>query len=230
MMYFRKKLFIALTLVTLQLLPSVHLQGQITIIEALRLTVKRVIKAVDLKIQRLQNRTIWLQNTQKALENALSKLRLQEISSWSAKQTEQYRRYYQDLQKVRSVIAQYKQVREIARRQMQVLQEYQRVWSLLRTGGNFSAGEIDHMQQVYAGILRESLENVEQFALLLSSYTLQMDDAQRLKLIGELWESFEQNFQDLKKFNAQNLLLRVQRQRDRKETEGLKLLFNNQSR
>ena len=32
---------------------------------------KKIIKAIDLRIQRLQNKTIWLQNAQKQLENAI---------------------------------------------------------------------------------------------------------------------------------------------------------------
>jgi hypothetical protein len=39
----------------------------------------KVIKALDLQVQRLQNKTIWLQNAQKTLENTMSKLQLNEI-------------------------------------------------------------------------------------------------------------------------------------------------------
>ena len=42
--------------------------------------IKKVIVAVDLKIQRLQNKTIWLQNAQKTIENTMSKLKLDQIS------------------------------------------------------------------------------------------------------------------------------------------------------
>ncbi len=36
--------------------------AQIAVVEVIKAGVKKVIKAVDLKIQRLQNETIWLQN------------------------------------------------------------------------------------------------------------------------------------------------------------------------
>mgnify|MGYP004106733677 CR=1 FL=1 len=62
----------------------------IAILEIIKAGIKKVIKAVDLKIQRLQNKTIWLQNAQKTLENTLSKLKLDEISEWTEKQKEQY--------------------------------------------------------------------------------------------------------------------------------------------
>ncbi|RZJ37490.1 MAG: conjugal transfer protein TraI, partial [Chryseobacterium sp.] len=39
--------------------------AQIAVLEVIKAGVKKVIKAVDLKVQRLQNETIWLQNAQK---------------------------------------------------------------------------------------------------------------------------------------------------------------------
>jgi len=47
--------------------------GQFVISEVIKLTVTKIIKAIDLKVQRMQNKTIWLQNAQKVIENQLSK-------------------------------------------------------------------------------------------------------------------------------------------------------------
>ena len=77
-------------------LPVQQVQAQTAIAEIIKAGIKKVIKAVDLKIQRLQNKTIWLQNAQKTLENALSKLKLDEIANWTEKQKEQYRKYYEE--------------------------------------------------------------------------------------------------------------------------------------
>ena len=72
------------------------------ILEIIKAGVKKVIKAVDLKIQRLQNKTIWLQNAQKTLENTLSKLKLDEISDWTKRQKTLYKDYFDELAKVKS--------------------------------------------------------------------------------------------------------------------------------
>ncbi len=50
--------------------------------------VKKVIRAMDLAIQRLQNETVKLQGIQKAIENAMAKLKLEEIAEWGKKQKE----------------------------------------------------------------------------------------------------------------------------------------------
>jgi len=48
------------------------------VLEIIKAAVVKVIKAIDLRIQRLQTKTIWLQNAQKVLENKLSKFKLDE--------------------------------------------------------------------------------------------------------------------------------------------------------
>jgi transcriptional regulator len=63
------------------LMPIQETEAQIPVLEIIRQGIKKVIIAVDLKIQRLQNKTIWLQNAQKTIENAMSKLRLDEIGN-----------------------------------------------------------------------------------------------------------------------------------------------------
>ena len=50
--------------------------AQIVVSQVLSETVGRVIRAIDLEVQRLQNQTIWLQDAQKTLENQLSKLKI----------------------------------------------------------------------------------------------------------------------------------------------------------
>src|SRR5690349_480891 len=74
----------------------------------------KVIKAMDLAVQRLQNKTIWLQNAQKTLENTMSKMKLDEISDWVEKQRVLYRDYYEELQKVKAVIAYYNRVKSLS--------------------------------------------------------------------------------------------------------------------
>ena len=56
------------------LIPIQRASAQLAIAEVISQAITKVVRAVDLKIQRLQNKTIWLQNAQKTLENEMSKL------------------------------------------------------------------------------------------------------------------------------------------------------------
>src|SRR6187402_2453634 len=102
------------------------------ILEIVKAVTKKVIKAIDLRIQRLQNKTIWLQNAQKQVENVLSKLKLDEISDWTQKQKDLYKGYYEELAKVKSIITYYQRIREITKKQTQLVQEYERAWNLFK--------------------------------------------------------------------------------------------------
>ena len=65
--------------------------AQIPILEIIKAGVKKVIMAVDLQVQRMQNKTIWLQNAQKEMENILSETKLDEISDWVQQQKDLYK-------------------------------------------------------------------------------------------------------------------------------------------
>src|SRR5688500_12874179 len=83
---------------------SIGARAQDPITEVIKAGIRKAIRAVDLKIQRLQNATIWLQNAQKTLENTMSKLKLDEISDWVERQRKLYADYFDELWRVKSAI------------------------------------------------------------------------------------------------------------------------------
>jgi len=187
--------------------------------------VKKVIKAIDLQIQRQQNKVIWLQNAQKTLENTLSKLKLDEISDWTEKQKEQYRKYYEELAKVKAIISYYQRIRDITRKQVRLVDEYNRSRQLIRRDDHFTAGEINYMAKVYSGILNESLKNIDQISGIIKSFTTTMSDAKRLELINDAADRIDGNYDDLILFNRQNVLLSLQRAKTAMEVETVKKLY-----
>src|SRR5215213_9644934 len=114
-----RKLFLIMFLGTtvIMTVPVKETKAAIPILEIIKQAVIKVIKAVDLMIQRLQNKTIWLQNAQKVLENKLSQLKLKEISEWTKKQRKLYDQYYQELWKVKNTLVTFHKVKEIAQKQ-----------------------------------------------------------------------------------------------------------------
>ncbi|MFN0290136.1 conjugal transfer protein TraI [Pedobacter helvus] len=199
--------------------------AQFAIAEVIKAGVKKVIKAIDLKVQRLQNETIWLQNAQKVVENQLSKLKLGEISDWTDKQRNLYAGYYEELVRVKSAISTYKRVRDLATTQAAILQEYKWAISLFKRDKHFSVGEILHMEEVYKGILEASIKNLDQVFIVVSSFKTQMDDAKRLELIDQAASRMDKNFSDLKQFNDQNITLSIQRAKTAIEVKTLKELY-----
>jgi len=183
------------------------------------------IKAADLAVQRLQNKTIWLQNAQKTLENTLTKLKLDEISDWLEKNKDQYAKYYAELKQVKELISGYQQVREIMTKQLRIVNEYKRALSLFRQDKHFTTSEINYMFQVYTGIVNESVKNLDQLFLVINAFQTEMTDGKRLGIIAEVAGHLDENLNDLREFNSQNVRLSLQRSKDQREIEQVKAMY-----
>jgi len=206
-------------------MPTSEANAQIAVLEVIKAGVKKVIKAVDLKVQRMQNETIWLQNAQKVMENQLSKLKLGEIATWSERQKTLYAKYYMDLWKVKTAISYYHRIKEITNKQVFLVDEYNKAWTLAQKDDNFTPQELKYMYDVYSGILKESAKNIDQILLIVNSFKTQMTDAERLELINKAADRIDQNFRDLKKFNTQNILLSLQRSKSNQEINKIQTLY-----
>jgi hypothetical protein len=222
-----KKYMVVLPLSTVTVFVSLP-QGanaQFVVGEVLQQTVGRVIRAIDLEVQRMQNQTIWLQNAQKALENQLSKVKLAEINGWSEKQQELYGNYYNELWQVKAIISDYERIKHITDKQASLFSQYHRAWGLLQSDQHFTAQELTYMEKVYSGILQQSITNLDEVLVVISSMKTQMDDAKRLELVAKASERIDQNCADLKRFNNQNMVLSIQRAKSLDEVETLKRYY-----
>lgn len=208
--------------------PLCEVNAQVAVLEVIKAGVKKVIKSVDLKIQRMQNETIWLQNAQKVMENQLSKVKLAEISDWTEKQKEIYSKYYGDLWKVKAAISYYQRIKEITTKQVFLVEEYNKAWNLARKDKNFTSKELDYMYDVYTGILNESAKNLDQILLVVNAFKTQMSDARRLELINEAADRIEINYSDLRQFNTQNILMSLQRSKSRNQINEVQQLYGIQ--
>jgi hypothetical protein len=206
---------------------SGNAQG-IDIVSIIKEGITKVIKAVDLKIQRLQTQTIWLQNAEKELENTMSKLKLDEISDWVQKQKDLYQEYYNELWQVKQVISDYDKVKNMIAMQTKIINEYHAAYTLFKQDKNFSASEIAWMYTVYTGIINESLKNVEQALLVVNALVTQMSDGERLKIIDNANTGMQKNYNDLKQFNSQNIQLSLQRASENNDVGSVKNLYGLQ--
>ena len=222
-----RRIFFALGLaVILVSQPRAEVNAAIPIAMIIKEAVKKVIKAVDLMVQRLQNKTIWLQNAQKVLENKLNELKLTEIAEWTEKHRQLYKEYYDDLWKVRNTIASYQRVKQILEHQVRLVDEYKRVWNIIKQDDHFTKDELEYMYRIYTGIMNESVRNLDQILVVVNSFKTQMSDAKRLEIINKCGEEIDRNYYDLKEFNNQNIQLSINRAKDAHEIETVKQLYD----
>ncbi len=212
-------------IVVMGLLASTSAPAQVPVLDIIKEGVKKVIKAVDLKVQRLQNKVIWLQNAQKAVENTMSKLKLKEIGDWVERQRKLYDDYFQELRNVKAALSYYHRVREIIDGQVAMVKEYNGAWALFRQDRNFTHGELDYMYNIYTGMFEESLKNLDQLHLVITAFATQMSDAKRLEIINAVGDQMDQQAMDLQQFNYENKMISLQRATEKGEIETVKRLY-----
>nr|WP_121269885.1 conjugal transfer protein TraI [Pedobacter schmidteae] len=187
--------------------------------------IKKVLQAIDLQIQRQQNKVIWLQNAQKTLENALSKLKLKEIGEWTEKQRKIYKEYFDELHKVKTLISYYQRIKDITKKQAQLVSEYKRAWAMIRSDKHFTFDEIAEMGRVYEGILEETVKNIDQLSLVVNSFITTMSDAKRLEIIASVDNKVDENLDDLRRFNSENAILSLKRAQSQHEIDVVKKMY-----
>lgn len=219
-----KKLLVCMSFFLLGITAS----AQDPILDVIKAGIKKAIIAVDLKIQRLQTKTIWLQNAQKVIENAMSELKLRQITDWVQKQKDLYQAYFDELWKVKDVLSYYHRIKEITQQEVSLVKQYHSAWNGVRQDGHFTANELAYIGQVYTGILAESVKNLDQLALVINSFTTQMTDAKRLDIINKAADGMQQNYDDLVQFNSRNIRISLQRSRDENEINVIKHLYGIQ--
>jgi hypothetical protein len=187
--------------------------------------IKAALNAADLVIQQIQNETIVLQNAQKELENVMTKLDLDEITDWVQKTKDIYEEYYKELATVKEIISDYDKIKRLVQMQASIVSQYNSAYALFKRDKHFSVTEINYMANVYSGILDQSLKNLDQALLVVSSLTTSMTDAQRLNIINGASRGMQKNYDDLKRFNNQNIGLSLERGAADGDIESVKMLY-----
>jgi hypothetical protein len=199
--------------------------AQLVVGSVISSTVGRVIRAIDLEVQRMQNQTIWLQNAQKALENQLSKLKLDEISGWSQKQKDLFSQYYQELWNIKTAIAYYSRISDLTQKQVALVNSYNQAWALIKNDKHFTADELSYMTNVYSGILQASVNDLDQILSVIHANKTQMPDAKRMEIINKAADHMDTNYNDLQQFNTQNEMLSLQKAQSENEVLTLKKYY-----
>ncbi len=223
-----KKIIFTLGLLFCISLAPQKANAQIAILEIIKAGIKKVIRAVDLQIQRQQNKVIWLQDAQKTLENTLSKLKLDEISDWTQKQKDLYGQYFDELKKVKDIIAYYQRVKDITAKQVALIKTYDQAWAMVNADKHFSVQEVQYMGTVYSGILSETVKNVDEMMLVVNSFKTQMTDAKRMEIIDHAASKVDKNYNDLQIFTRQNAMLSLQHSHSEAEIAQVKQLYGIQ--
>ncbi len=194
-------------------------------VEIIRQLAIKVIKAIDLAIQKQQNKTILLQNAQKVIENAMAKLKLDEITNWTRKQKELYEKYFQELRKIKGLISSYQRIKDTMGKLYRMGDEHSRVWALIQNDKHFTSEEISYMKRVYRGIHGQTEQVLTAILEVIKQDQTSMSDSKRLERIHDAADKVDALYAEMVRFTAQNQQISLQRAGSLQEAERIKALY-----
>lgn len=119
----------------------------------------------------------------------------------------------------------YPRVADIIEYQKKVLKEYHSAFNRFKSGGRFTAEEIDYMATVYGNLFKRSLDNLDELTLVLTSGELRMSDDERLEAIDRLFLDMQGLLTDLRSFNKKISQVDHQRAHQEQEMDLLRQLY-----
>jgi hypothetical protein len=129
------------------------------------------------------------------------------------------------LNAVSPAVANYGRVAGIILQQANLVSEYKRYQKEFGQSGNFNAGELGYMANVYVTLLQQSLQNLSRLADILMAGKLRMSDAERLKAIDKIYAESSDQYAFLQNFDRQGVMLSLQRSRELNDTQTLQKLY-----
>lgn len=118
-------------------------------------------------------------------------------------------------------VRKYYKIAEIIRYQSAILSEYRSAFKRFTASGNFSASELDYLSKVYKKLFDQSLDNLDQLAMVITANKMRMSDEERLVAIDRIFTGTEDMLMFLRSFNQSTSLLGLQREREKSDVEGL---------
>lgn len=205
----------------LSCVPATHAQ----VLELVKIVTEKVIKAMDLRVQEMQNGVIALQNVQRQAENNLSKQKLAEIGTIEEKQKDLFRDYYTSLQQVKPSVAVSAQVRMIRERQNDVTALYNKITNTVKQDGNLLEKEKRDCITSSDAMLAESNNTILKLNEVLTNARLTATDAERLRMISLAANQLELTYRRLSALLERCHTLSAGRARSLQEGEKLKALY-----
>jgi len=191
----------------------------------IKLITSKVIRAIDLRVQQLQNEAINLAVLQKKLENNFSKASLEQISAWQQKQKDLYAGYFDELTKVKTAIAFTSRISEVVQKQKQMVSDTRKLMQLIYADTHFSPSEAQQFVSACETLLDGSTSNLSLMLQIVSAGQFSMNDAQRLEGLMQAADQVEAQETKLNDYLQKIRGLAIAREQRATEIQNIKRIY-----
>lgn len=123
-------------------------------------------------------------------------------------------------------IRKYKRVADIISYQKNIVSEYSSAWNHFKASGHFNTGEIRYLERVYRQLFNQSVDNLDELTMVITSSKLRMSDDERLQAIDRIFLDTQDKLLFLRSFNQQTHLLSLQRKKETADLKATRQLYN----
>jgi len=124
-------------------------------------------------------------------------------------------------------VRKYRRIADIIADQSDIVSEYKAAFKRFSAGGNFTVSELEYLGKVYGELFSQSLDNLDQLAMVITAGKLRMSDDERLQAIDKIFADTQDKLMFLRSFNRQTSSLNMQRQREKADFDGLRRYYND---
>ncbi len=135
-----------------------------------------------------------------------------------------HKNFLDGLLAVSPAVKKYKRIADIIQQQSQLVKEYKSAFARFKTSNLFNSIEIKYMENVYANLFTNSLQNLDDMAMIVTAGKLRMSDDERMNAIDRVFDEVSDKLNFLRTFNKENDILALQRGRELVETKVSKQL------
>jgi esterase/lipase len=121
-------------------------------------------------------------------------------------------------------VRKYKKVADFINFQVKIVKESKNALTEFKGRKQFTAAEIEYLVNVHANLLSESLQNIEDLAMIITAGKLRMSDDERLKAIDNLYDEVVDQYSFLNEFNNSTAVLALQREKEQMDIDLMKKL------
>ncbi len=135
-----------------------------------------------------------------------------------------HKNFLDGLLAVSPAVKKYKRIADIIQQQSQLVKEYKSAFTRFKTSNLFNSTEIKYMENVYENLFNNSLQNLDELAMIVTAGKLRMSDDERMTAIDRVFDDVSDKLNFLRTFNKENNILALQRGREMLDTKVSKQL------
>lgn len=129
---------------------------------------------------------------------------------------------------VSPTVRKYPRCADIISDQAALISEYKSAYSTFKQDKHFNPDEISYMMDVYNNLVSRSLQNLDEFSMVMTDSKLRMSDEERLQSIDRMYATGHEQLVFLRQFNEHTQTLAIARAREVNDKQTLQKLYGIQ--